>query len=208
MFAYIEGKLIHKEPTYAILDVNGIGYEVKISLNTYSMLDDTSNKDVFHQGKCRLQTYLQIKEDAHTLYGFPNIEDKQLFMTLISVSGIGANTAILMLSSLSSDEIQEAIIHGHVATIQSVKGIGSKTAQRVILELKDKIQKTMGQSLPDLSAQSDSNKQARKQIREDAILSLVALGISKNLAEKNIDKIMKKNTELKLEELIKLALKN
>lgn len=208
MFAYIEGKLIHKEPTYAILDVNGIGYEIKISLNIYSLLEDNNNKDIFHQGRCRLYTYLQIKEDGHTLYGFPNIEDKQLFMTLISVSGIGANTAMLMFSSLSSEEIQEAIIHGNVATIQSVKGIGSKTAQRVILELKDKIQKTMGQPLPDLSAQSNSGKQERRQIREDAILSLIALGINKNMAEKNIDKIMKKNTDIKLEELIKFALKN
>ena len=208
MFAYIEGKLVYKEPTYVVLDVNGIGYEIKISLNTYSILEDTNNQEIFHKGKCRLQTYLQVKEDGHTLYGFPNPEDKQLFMTLISVSGIGTNTAMLMLSSLSSEEIQEAILQGNVATIQSVKGIGGKTAQRVILELKDKIQKTMGQSLPDLSAQDNEQRQKRGRIREDAVLSLVALGINKNVAEKNIDKIMKKNTDIKLEELIKLALKN
>ena len=209
MFAYIEGKLVHKEPAFVIIDVGGIGYEIRISLNTFAVLEDTEQENIFQNGKCRLQTYLQIKEDAHTLFGFKDIQEKRLFLNLISVSGIGSNTAMLMLSSLSTEEIQEAILTEDVRTIQSVKGIGGKTAQRVILELKDKLKKENLVDVPELGvAKTSPNAQSPKLIRADAGAALTALGFPKNTAEKNVEKILKSQKDkLKVEEIIKLALK-
>lgn len=196
MIAYIDGKLTYKDPTFVIIDIHGLGYHIKISLQTYAALRDVE--------RCRLQTYLHIKEDAHTLYGFADNAEKRLFMELISVSGIGPNTALMMLSSLSSGEIQEAIASEDTRTIQGIKGIGTKTAQRVILELKDKIRRDMyaGTEIPDFGASLNNS------VRSEALSALITLGISKNVAEKSIDTVLKREgNQLSLEQLIKQALK-
>jgi holliday junction DNA helicase RuvA len=195
MIAYIDGKLAYKDPTFVIIDVAGVGYHIKISLQTYSALKEGE--------RCRLQTYLHIKEDAHTLYGFVENAEKRLFLELISVSGIGPNTALMMLSSLSYAEIQQAIVSEDLRTIQSIKGIGSKTAQRVILELKDKIKKGMfAGDVPNFPSAANNT------IRNEALSALVTLGIPKNVAEKSIDGILKQEgNQLSIEQLIKRALK-
>jgi Holliday junction DNA helicase RuvA len=196
MIAYIDGKLTYKDPTYVIIDIGGLGYHIKISLQTYSLLREGE--------RCRLHTYLNIKEDAHTLYGFAEANEKRIFMELISVSGIGPNTALMMLSSLSSVEIQEAIVSEDIRTIQGIKGIGSKTAQRVILELKDRIRKGMyaGENIPNIATPANNS------IRNEALSALTTLGIPKNVAEKSIDTIIKQEgSQLSLEQLIKKALK-
>jgi Holliday junction DNA helicase RuvA len=196
MIAYIDGKLAYKDPTFVIIDVNGIGYHIKISLQTYSQLKN--------EERCRLQTYLHIKEDAHTLYGFYEGNEKKVFTDLISVSGIGPNTAIVMLSSLSSSEIEQAIVSEDTRTIQAIKGIGLKTAQRVILELKDKVRKTASGNveIPNFAIGGNNN------IRQEALQALIALGLQKNVAEKNLDTVLKKEgNQLTLEQLIKAALK-
>ncbi|MDJ1467083.1 Holliday junction branch migration protein RuvA [Cytophagaceae bacterium DM2B3-1] len=196
MIAYIEGRLTHKEPAYVIIDVNGVGYEIRISLQTYSALPEGE--------KCRLHTHFHVREDAQILYGFADRAEKKIFLDLMSVSGIGANTALMMLSSLSSMEIQQAIVSEDVRTIQSVKGIGSKTAQRVILELRDKVKKDLyltssTQTLPVTSGNT---------IRNEALSALTTLGIPRNVAEKSIDTVMKQEgSSLSLEQVIKLALK-
>ena len=193
MFAYISGKLAHKEPTFAVIDVQGVGYQISISLSTYTALPLS--------GQCKLHTYLQVREDAHNLYGFHELAEKNLFLLLISVSGIGANTALVMLSSMSVSEIQTAIASGDVKAVQSIKGIGLKTAQRVILELKDKVQKEVG-NVPAAAANQQSA------IRDEAVLALITLGYAKNVAEKNVTKILKtKGNDVKVEEVIKEALK-
>ncbi|MDO1447052.1 Holliday junction branch migration protein RuvA [Rhodocytophaga aerolata] len=195
MIAYIDGKLAYKDPTFVIIDVAGVGYHIKISLQTYSALKEGE--------RCRLQTYLHIKEDAHTLYGFVENAEKRLFLELISVSGIGPNTALMMLSSLSYAEIQQAIVSEDLRTIQSIKGIGTKTAQRVILELKDKIKKGMfAGEAPNFPSPTNNT------IRNEALSALVTLGIPKNVAEKSIDTILKQEgNQLSIEQLIKKALK-
>jgi len=196
MIAYLQGKLAFKDPTYVLIDVGGIGYEVKISLQTYSKIND--------QEAIRLHTYLHIKEDAHTLYGFWEESEKRLFLLLISISGVGPNTGLMILSSMSTEEVENAIISGDVASIQQVKGIGLKTAQRVILELKDKISKSTatgaGQQIGFLKS---SNK-----VREEALQALLTLGFPKAAAEKNINQVLKKTDgEISLEDLIKASLK-
>jgi holliday junction DNA helicase RuvA len=195
MIAYIDGKLTYKDPTYVIIDVNGIGYQIKISLGTYSSLPAGE--------RCKLHTYLHIKEDAHTLYGFTTAAEKEVFLLLISISGVGPNTGLMILSSLSVDEVQQAIIREDVRTIQQVKGIGAKTAQRVILELKDKMKKEVmltDSSMP--SATHNTN-------RSEALSALVTLGFVKNVAEKTLDAIVKREgSNLSVEELIKFALKS
>ncbi|NVJ85161.1 MAG: Holliday junction branch migration protein RuvA [Algoriphagus sp.] len=196
MIAYLQGKLAFKDPTYVIIDVGGIGYEVKISLQTYSKIKDEES--------IRLLTYLHIKEDAHTLYGFKEEDEKHLFLLLISINGVGPNTGLMILSSLSTSEIEEAILGGDVNTIKQVKGIGLKTAQRVILELKDKIGKSgASESIQPLGFLKSSNK-----IREEALKALITLGFPKAAAEKNIDAVLKKTKgEISLEDLIKASLK-
>jgi len=196
MIAYLQGKLAFKDPTYVLIDVGGIGYEVKISLQTYSKIKD--------QEAIRLHTYLHIKEDAHTLYGFWEESEKRLFLLLISISGVGPNTGLMILSSMSTEEVENAIISGDVASIQQVKGIGLKTAQRVILELKDKISKSTatgaGQQIGFLKS---SNK-----VREEALQALLTLGFPKAAAEKNINQVLKKTDgEISIEDLIKASLK-
>ena len=140
MIAYLKGKLAYKDPTFVLIDISGIGYQVKISLQTYSQVKD--------EEQIMLLTYLHIKEDGHTLYGFKEESEKKLFLNLISISGVGPNTALMILSSLNADELEYAIIHEDVKTIQNVKGVGIKTAQRIILELKDKVKKeALGDSI-------------------------------------------------------------
>ncbi len=197
MIAYIDGKLTYKDPAYVIIDVNGVGYEIKISLQTYAALQDGTER-------CKLFTYLNIREDAHILYGFKDPEEKILFLDLLSVSGIGPNTALVMLSSMSSAEIRHALMNEDVKTIQSIKGIGAKTAQRAIIELKDKLRKEqmLGTSSPSIFP-TQNNK-----VRNEALAALVTLGIPKNVAEKSIDAILKKEgTEITVEQLIKMALR-
>ncbi|PZX59240.1 Holliday junction DNA helicase subunit RuvA [Algoriphagus ratkowskyi] len=196
MIDYLNGKLVFKDPTYVIIDVNGIGYHVKISLQTYTEIKD--------EEQIKLLTYLHIKEDAHTLFGFKKIEEKHLFLLLLSINGVGPSTGLMILSSLSSSEIEHAILAGDVATIQHVKGIGAKTAQRIILELKDKV----GKGGTDASATSLGFLKSSNKIREEALQALITLGFPKVAAEKNIAAVLKKTTsEISLEDLIKASLK-
>jgi len=195
MIAYIKGKLVQKDPTFVIIDVQGIGYKIHISLTTYGAIKDQEN--------CMLHTYLNVKEDSHTLFGFSDEAEKKVFLLLISISGVGPSTGLLVQSSLSASELQQAIIHEDVKTIQSVKGIGGKTAQRIILELKDKILK---EGIP--TSDQTSSAVSYNTVRLEALSALTTLGINKNVAEKTIDKILKNSgNEVTLEELIKLALK-
>ncbi|HAS60580.1 MAG TPA: Holliday junction branch migration protein RuvA, partial [Algoriphagus sp.] len=195
MIDYLRGKLVFKDPTYVIIDVGGIGYHVKISLQTYSKIKD--------EEQIRLLTFLHIKEDAHTLYGFKEEDEKRLFLLLISINGVGPNTGLMILSSLSSEEIEQAILAGDVATIQHVKGIGAKTAQRIILELKDKVSK----SGSDVSTSSLGFLKSSNKLREEALQALITLGFPKAAAEKNITQVLKKTTgEISLEDLIKASL--
>ncbi|ARS36548.1 Holliday junction branch migration protein RuvA [Pontibacter actiniarum] len=195
MIAYIDGKLTHKDPTYVIIEANGVGYQIRISLSTYSSLPAGE--------RCKLQTYLHIKEDAHTLYGFTTAAEKDAFLHLISISGVGPNTGLMILSSLSVEEVQHAIIREDVRTIQQVKGIGAKTAQRIILELKDKMKKEALVSDVTIPAASHNTNRA------EALSALVTLGFAKNVAEKTLDSIIKREGgNLSVEELIKFALKS
>ncbi len=191
MIGYLKGILTFKDPTYVLLEVNNIGYEVKISLNTYGLI---KNLDT-----CKLHTYLNIKEDAHTLYGFYNPDEKQIFLKLISISGVGPGTALMITSSMTVDEIKNAIVSGDVGTIQRVKGIGNKTAQRIILELKDKV----GKESPDVMVSGNVSNT----IRTEALSALMTLGINKSAAEKSLDFILKKSgDDITLEDLIKQVL--
>jgi Holliday junction DNA helicase RuvA len=193
MIAYIKGKLTYKDPTYVIIDVNGIGYHINIPLSTYAAIKDEEN--------CFLHTYLHVKEDAQTLYGFATEADKKVFLLLISISGVGPNTGLMVQSFLSAEELQNAILSEDVQTIQSVKGIGSKTAQRIILELKDKLKREGIESTG--SSRNESNT-----LRSEALSALMTLGINKSVAEKTVDKILKNSgNQITLEELIKMALK-
>ncbi|MDR7132103.1 Holliday junction DNA helicase RuvA [Algoriphagus sp. 4150] len=196
MIDYLRGKLVFKDPTYVIIDVNGIGYHVKISLQTYTEIKD--------EEQIKLLTFLHIKEDAHTLFGFKKEEEKRLFLMLLSINGVGPSTGLMILSSLSSAEIEQAILAGDVATIQHVKGIGAKTAQRIILELKDKVGKGgIDANLAPLGFLKPNNK-----IREEALQALITLGFPKAAAEKNIATVLKKTPgEISLEDLIKASLK-
>ena len=197
MIAYLKGKLTYKDPTFVIVDISGVGYQVKISLQTYSKIKDEEH--------IMLLTYLHIKEDGHTLFGFKEEDEKRLFLHLLSISGVGPNTALMILSSLSSDELEQAIYQEDFRTIQNVKGVGAKTAQRIVLELKDKIRKT---GLGDQTQIPSGFMQSGNKIREEALQALVTLGFPKATAEKNIAAILKKTgSEISLEELIKASLK-
>lgn len=193
MFAYLEGKLSWKSPAVVHLETNGVGYELHISLQTYTALQ--------HLNDVKLFTYLQVKEDAHTLFGFFDREEKEMFVTLISVSGVGASTARMMLSSMKSSEIAEAIASGNVRLLESVKGIGKKTAERLVVELRDKVQKLT-------TDVRNTHHVTAQPVQEDAVHALSALGIARNQAEQAVRKIMQaEGISLPLEELIKKALK-
>lgn len=195
MITYLKGRLAFKDPTHLVVDVGGVGYEVKISLITYSQVKD--KEDIL------IQTYLHVKEDSHTLFGFYEASEKKRFLDLLSINGVGPSTALMILSSLDAKELQAAIVQEDVKTIQSVKGIGGKTAQRIILELKDKMKK---EGLLDKSI--EIQPRFDNTLRSEALSALTTLGINKSAAEKTVDKILKEyGEELKLEELIKLALK-
>ncbi|MCG8308655.1 MAG: Holliday junction branch migration protein RuvA [Cytophagales bacterium] len=192
MIGYLNGKLALKDPTFVILDVNGVGYEVRISLYTFSKIKDMES--------CTLHTYLHVKEDAQTLYGFFSREEKSIFLQLISINGVGPNTALMINSSLNVVELKNAIVNEEVSVIQKVKGIGNKTAHRIILELKDKIRKQ--------GFEAGMQPIENIGIRSEALSALITLGIHKNIAEKSIDKILKQmGNDISLEELIKLVLK-
>lgn len=192
MIAHLQGKLAEKSPTHIIIDCGGVGYHVNISLHTYSLLPNTDFIKVY--------THLQIKEDAHTLFGFIEKSEREIFRLLLSVSGIGASIARTMLSSLDPKQITNAIASADVLTIQSIKGIGSKTAQRVILDLKEKVLKLY--DLDEVSmSQSNTN-------RDEALSALEVLGFVRKTSEKIIEKIVKEDPDASVESIIKKALKN
>lgn len=192
MITQIRGRLVEKNPTYVVVDCSGVGYLLHISLNTFSSLPE--------EEAVKLYTHLSIREDAHTLYGFVSKTEREVFKLLISVSGVGPSTARTMLSSMTAEDVQQAIASDNVALIQSVKGIGAKTAQRVIVDLKDKILKTF--NIDEVSvAESNTNK-------DEALSALEVLGFSRKQSEKVVSTILKESPESTVESLIKRALKN
>ena len=191
---FVEGTFTEKSPTHVIINIHGIGYEIKISLITYGQIK------TLDEG--RLYTHFHVKEDSQTLYGFHDLSEKSRFKDLIGISGVGPSIALMVLSSLSAEELQSAVINGQVKVIQSVKGIGGKTAERIILELKDKFKKeSLTENIIDLSGEFNNT------LRAQALSALITLGIAKPAVEKTIDKIMSEHENLRLEELIKLTLK-
>jgi Holliday junction DNA helicase RuvA len=196
MIAFLKGRLAHKEPTFVIIDVNGIGYHVNISLQTFSEVKDQENVSLF--------THLAIREDAHILFGFSNEAEKKLFQQLISVNGIGPGTAIIMLSYMNTQELKTAIVQENAAALQSIKGIGGKTAQRVIIDLKDKLKKESWDESQPLVSIGPHNT-----LRKEALSALLTLGLPKAVAEKSVDTVLKKSgNTVTLEDLVKQALKN
>jgi len=191
MITHIQGKLIEKTPTFVVVDVQGVGYIIKISLQTFSRIEGEF---------CKLHTHLSVKEDSHTLFGFFDKSERDIFRNLISVSGVGPSTAQVILSTFSSEEIIHHITSADVQAVQSVKGIGAKTAQRIIVDLKDKVAKGMPSS--DLLFDKMDNE-----IKKESLSALIALGFAKKEAERKIDKVLKLNPEIKgVEELVKIAL--
>jgi len=184
MIHHLKGKLVEKNPTFVIIECGGVGYFVNISLHTFSNLSDNENINLF--------THLQVKEDSHTLFGFSEKSEREIFRLLLSVSGIGSSTARTMLSSLSPSQIKDAIAVGDVPTIQGIKGIGAKTAQRVILDLKDKVLKV--HNIDEVSHNSNNTN------KEEALSALEVLGV--------VDKVLVQDPSLSVENIIKLALKN
>lgn len=192
MITHLKGRLVEKTPTHVVIECNGVGYEVNISLHTFSLIPESEN--------VKLYTFLLVREDSHTLYGFYEPSEREIFKLLISVSGVGASTARTMLSSLSPVQVQDAIATNSVSVIQSVKGIGAKTAQRVILDLKDKILKVY--AMDDVSAVSSNTN------KEEALSALETLGFSRKQTEKVCQKIIVEDPNATVESIIKLALKN
>lgn len=194
MYSYFEGIITEKTPAHVVMDCNGVGYLLNISLNTFSKIPDS--------GKCKLHAHLSVKEDAHVLYGFADQEERIMFRSLISVSGVGDSTARVMLSSMSPADIQQAILNADVAKLTSIKGIGEKTAQRIIIDLKNKMGKeSFGATL---LTGSSHNK-----LRQEALVALETLGFGRNTVEKIIDKTIKDEGDtLTIEDLVKRVLKN
>ena len=193
MYDYISGKITHATATYIVVEANGVGYQLQVSLQTYSKLKDAQSAKVY--------AHLSIKEDAHLLFGFADEDERQLFRNLISVSGVGPGTARVMLSSLSTTELQSAITTGNVAVIKKIKGIGDKTAQRIVIDLKDKLGKA-GASAPVLLTQGNT-------IKEEALSALLTLGFNRNVAEKELNKVLAGDGEFQsVEVLLREALKN
>ncbi len=191
MYEYLTGKISELTPAYAVVENNGIGYIVNISLNTYSKLNGNNT--------CTLFLHHVVREDAELFFGFYSKQEREIFRQLISVSGVGPNTARMMLSSLNSEEIQKAIISGNVVQLKSIKGIGQKTAERIIVDLRDKIAKTefVGENITG----------SHNTIRQEALSALLMLGFQRNMTEKTLDKLLIQNAGLSAEELVKLALK-
>ncbi|MDP4238227.1 MAG: Holliday junction branch migration protein RuvA [Bacteroidota bacterium] len=194
MIDYIKGEIAELTPAYVVLETAGIGYLIHITLPTFSFLGEQTTVKLF--------VYEVIREDAHVLYGFRYQSERQLFLLLISVSGIGANTARMIMSSYSAQEIQEMIASGNVSALNAIKGIGTKTAQRIIVDLKDKIVKgTGGGEMPNLV----TNKQTEE--KEEAVSALVMLGFASAASQKTVERILREQPTLRVEQLIKLALK-
>ncbi len=192
MFEYIKGKLITKNPTFVVVETEGIGYFINISLNTFSKINDNVD-EVF------LLLHQIIREDANLLYGFADENERSLFRNLISVSGIGANTARMILSAMKTEEIIEAIVDNDVKTLQSIKGIGIKTAQRIVLDLRDKLVK--------INVSNEIFTDKNNTIKEEALYALTLLGFPLHSAKKAIESVVENNKSLSLEELIKQSLK-
>ncbi len=191
MYEYLNGRLAYKAPTHVVIDVGGIGYHVHISLHTYAQIKDSE--------QCKLYISFQVREDAHTLYGFAEEGERRLFEHLISVSGIGPNTGRMILSSITPEEIQSAIIQGNVPLIQRIKGIGPKTAQRMVLELQDKLKKQGPDALTVVPK--------HQSVPEEALSALVMLGFARLQAEKVLTSILRGSPDVTVEALIKEALK-
>ncbi len=193
MFEYIHGKITGLTPANAVIEAGAVGYFIHISLNTYSAING--------QEQAKLFLHQVVREDAHLLYGFASASERELFRLLISVNGIGSNTALMMLSSLSPDEIRKAILEENVNLLKSIKGIGAKTAQRVIIDLKDKIGKSPASDQILISP-------ANNTIRDEALSALVMLGFARKNVEKEIDNILKTHPGITVEQTIKMALKS
>jgi len=191
MITHIQGRLVELNPAYAVIECNGVGYMLNISLNTYSKLGDSES--------CKLYSHLAVKEDSHTLYGFHDKLERKIFRLLISVSGVGASTARVILSSMLPEEIRDAIVSEDVVLIKSVKGIGAKTAQRIILDLKDKMLKAFDDM--EITIKSGNRN------REEALSALEVLGFPMKAVHKLIDKLLEKDPHVEVEELVKQALK-
>lgn len=195
MIAFLKGRMVHRDPTHVVIDVNGVGYLVHISLQTFS--------DIKEQENIMLFTHLSIREDAHVLFGFSNEVEKKLFQQLISVNGVGPGTAIVMLSYMNSNELKSAILREDAAALQAIKGIGGKTAQRVIIDLRDKLKKESWDEVQPISIGSHNT------VRKEALSALLTLGLPKAMAEKSVDAVLKKSgNTITLEDLVKQALKN
>ncbi len=192
MITHLSGKLVEKNPTYIIVECNGVGYFLNISLHTFSLLPSDE--------QIKIYTHLQVKEDSHTLFGFMEKAEREIFLLLISISGIGPSIARTMLSSLNPVQVRDAIANGEVATIQAVKGIGAKTAQRVIVELKDKILKV--HDMDEVSLPSNNTT------KEEALSALEVLGFNRRQSEKVVDRVLSQGASLSVEDIIKQALKN
>jgi holliday junction DNA helicase RuvA len=194
VISFLRGRLVQKEPAFVVVDVNGVGYHVHISLQTYSEIKDQESITLF--------THLSIREDAHVLFGFSKEAERRMFQLLISVNGVGPSTAIVMLSYMTIDELKSAIAHDDVVALQKIKGIGGKTAQRVIIELKDKVKK-------DVEIITSATGVRHNTLRNEALSALITLGINKSVAEKSVDTVLKKSgNTITLEDLVKQALKN
>lgn len=191
MYAFISGKIAEITPAYAIVDNHGVGYFINITLNTFTAIGA--------QTEVKLYTHLQILEDAHNLFGFYTVKERDMFEMLISVSGVGCNTARLILSSLTVNELSTAIVNEDIRTIQAVKGIGSKTAQRLVVDLKDKVKKT--------EYAEEIVETVNNTIKNEALSALVILGFNKNAASKALDKLLKQTPDASVEVLIREALK-
>ncbi len=196
MIAFVQGNFAVKTPAIVIVEANGVGYELHISLNTYA--------DIQALDKGLLHTYYHVREDAHTLFGFSQEAEKALFIQLISVSGVGATTARMMLSSVKPEELIRAITTGNTKTLEGIKGIGKKSAERIILELKDKL----GKSSITGSISQNNTSFAGNTIEQDALNALVSLGIGRTVAESAIQRVMKADPTSQVEDLIKKALKS
>ena len=192
MIAFLTGRFVHKTPSYVFVDVNGVGYEVQISLNTYSKIQ------ALEEGT--LQTHLIVREDAHLLFGFSDLAEKEMFLHLVAISGIGANTARVMLSYMKPDELTRAIVQGNSRVLETIKGIGRKTAERIVVELRDKLAKHPVDSSVNISTWKGNTLQS------DALNALIALGINRQAADNAIQKVLEQDPGIGVELLIKKAL--
>ena len=192
MIAFLKGKFVKKTPSYVHVDVNGVGYEVQVSLHTYSRIQDLEDG--------MLQTHLIVREDAHILFGFFDLAEKEIFLQLLSVSGVGANTSRMMLSYMKPEELTRAIIQGNVKQLEAIKGIGKKTAERIVLELRDKLSKQPADTGLNISTWKGNTLQS------DALNALIALGINRQAADQAIQKVLAQDPGIGVELLIKKSL--